>query len=111
MLQRKRSTTLLYGDSGIGKTTVLEALRDRIRTERIPDAFCGFYECEVGKDADPAIPCFRDLLDHHLAGAKEWEGELRIAIGKAVIFTRKFGKHRAIAIERAILGSKLNYWL
>jgi hypothetical protein len=54
-----RSATLLYGDSGIGKSVVLREIRRRL-SARI-NITAGFYECVIG-DRDPLLRALDDLL-------------------------------------------------
>jgi hypothetical protein len=54
-----RSITLLYGDSGIGKSTVLREFAARAR--RCPNTFVGTYESSAA-DIDPLLRALDDLL-------------------------------------------------
>ena len=67
--KRKRSITLVYGDSGIGKTTLLRELHKRLAGEGI---FRGFYECQRGAGADPLLRCLNSLLRDQVYTVESW---------------------------------------
>src|SRR5260370_12074275 len=56
---QRKSGTLVYGDSGIGKTTLLKALVQRLRSS--PDVIIGLCEAVEG-DSDPLLRCLNALL-------------------------------------------------
>ena len=63
----RRSVTLVYGDSGIGKSTVLEEFAARLRS--YPRTFVGYYESSAA-DVDPLFHTLDDLLAQvYAAGA------------------------------------------
>jgi hypothetical protein len=74
----KRSSTLLYGDSGIGKTTLLVELTKRIRG--IDNTSVGFFESPVA-EPDPLLRTLDNLLSniYTLQGSKD---QIRIILSQ-----------------------------
>jgi hypothetical protein len=57
--EEKRAATLVYGDSAIGKTTLLKDLNEHLWDDN--DVLVGFYQTPSG-DTDPLLKCLSDLL-------------------------------------------------
>ncbi len=64
-----RSLTLIWGDSGIGKTALLEEFH---RTVSGGDYLAGFYQCQRDTGADPLLKCLRKLIDDRVYTIDEW---------------------------------------
>jgi hypothetical protein len=77
----KRSAVLLYGDSGIGKSTVLREIRTRLN---MPGIVVGFHETSQA-DSDPLLRTLDDLLKqiYTVEGSAK---QIRIACEKAKSF-------------------------
>ena len=67
--EEPRSLTLIWGDSGIGKTTLLEEFH---RTVGGGDYLAGFYQCQRDTAADPLLKCLQKLLDDRVYSIEEW---------------------------------------
>lgn len=63
-----RSFTILCGDSGIGKTTVVEELERWLGAT----TFCARYECQRGDSADPLLKCLDNVLRRHVYAVENW---------------------------------------
>jgi hypothetical protein len=72
-----RSVTLVIGDSGIGKSTLVDELRMRLAG---PAVFVGAYEAQRGDGADPLVRCLASLLDRHVSGVEGWQGQVHAAV-------------------------------
>ena len=64
-----RSLTLIWGDSGIGKTTLLEEFQRRVGGG---DYLAGIYQCQRDTGADPLLKCLQNLLESRIYTLDEW---------------------------------------
>ena len=70
IFSRKRSFTLVFGDSGIGKTTLFQELYRRSAGEGV---FRGLHEFKRGTRSDPLLLCLDSLLKNHVLRLENWE--------------------------------------
>jgi predicted ATPase len=59
VLRQRKSATLLYGDSAIGKTTVFKEVKERLSA--CPNMLVGLYEASPA-DSEPILHVLDDLL-------------------------------------------------
>ncbi len=64
-----RSLTLIWGDSGIGKTALLQEFH---RTVGGGDYLAGFYQCQRDTGTDPLLKCLQKLIDDRVYTIDEW---------------------------------------
>lgn len=74
VLDHNRAVALICGESGIGKTTLLNELENKLR--RYPNVYTGLHEVDPGDN--PLPHCLNKLADHI-------RGESRPAEAKAVL--------------------------
>jgi len=91
-----RSLTLVHGDSGIGKTTLLRALQQRVNE---PSVFCGYYEAQPGAGYDPLWLALDDLLMNHVYGIPNWQQQVRVAVTQAKASLQNPKKLQVFALE------------
>ncbi len=64
-----RSMTLVWGDSGIGKTTLLEEFHRRVAGG---DYLAGIYQCQRDTGADPLLKCLQSLIEKRIYTLENW---------------------------------------
>ena len=67
--KQPRSLTLVWGDSGIGETTLLEEFHRRIGGG---DYLAGIYQCQRDTGADPLLKCLQNLIEQRIYTLEEW---------------------------------------
>ena len=85
---RLRSATLVYGDSGIGKSAILQRLRDEFSAPMMlaqygSDVLCGFYECSLGDDKDLLVRTLDSFLTRNVLNLNNWQVAVKAALAQS----------------------------